>query len=324
MGFYPPDSLAHEAQRRGIELLPVDINRSGEECSVERVGAGGASGAVRIGLGYVKGLREQERAVLLRARSEGGPFASVADLAARAGVSRGALEQLAWAGACDPLAGDRRTALWQLGIAAAGETLAAGTQLALALDTGVTPALRELARWERLLADYETSGVTVSDHALAILRPRLTGVATSVQLGQLRHGVAVSVAGLVVARQRPETAGGVVFMLLEDEFGAINLIVPPPVYESHRHLVRAEPLVLAHGRLERPAAGGGAINVLVRSLQALALDERPPTLVSQLHPVDARAPGSGAADADLDPDELAAGLRAVAPPVQSFASGRRR
>jgi error-prone DNA polymerase len=322
MGFYPPDSLMHEAQRRGIELRPVDVNASSEDCSIERPGAG-SMGAVRVGLGYVKGLREDERAALLRARDEGGAFTSIADLAARAGVSRGALEQLAWAGACDGLAGDRRTALWQLGIAAPGETLPAGTQLALPLDTGATPALRELARWERLLADYETSGVTVADHAMAILRPRLTNAVTSVDLETLPHGAPVTVAGLVVARQRPETAHGVVFMLIEDELGTTNLIVPPAVYESHRHLVRAEPLLLAHGRLERPAAGGGAINVLVRSLQALALDERPPTLVTQLHPVDARAPG-GEADAELESDELAAGFRAVAPPVQSFASGRRR
>jgi error-prone DNA polymerase len=111
-------------------------------------------------------------------------------------------------------------------------------------------------------------------------------------------------------------------MLIEDELGTVNLIVPPAVYESHRHVVRAEPLLLAQGRLERPTAGGGAINVLVRELRALALDERPPGLVTQLTPVDTRAPG-GESDDDGAAEDLSA-FRAVAPPVQSFASGRRR
>ncbi len=313
MGFYPPDSLAHEAQRRGIELRAVDVNASAAECTVED------TGAVRIGLGYVRGVRADEVAALVAAREAEGLFGSLSELVARAPVARDSLDQLAWSGACDTLAGSRRGALWSLGVAIGGRRVNGGVQLALALDLGPPPALRELGRWERLLANYATSGMTLDDHALAILRPRLPGAATSADLASLCHGSAVSVAGIVVARQRPETASGVVFMLLEDEHGTINLIVPPALYERRRHIVRAEPLILANGRLERPAAGGGNVNVLVRELRTLdnELSEHSAELAHlparEVHSPIERDANAGGAD-----------LRAVAPPAQSFASGRRR
>jgi error-prone DNA polymerase len=312
MGFYPSDSLAHEAQRRGIELRAVDINASDAECTVER------DGAVRIGLGYIRGVRSDEVAALVAARAAQGPFEHPSDLLARVPLARSSLEQLAWSGACDALAGGRRAALWALGVGLASRGVPGATQLALALDAGAAPALPPLGRWERLLANYATSGMTLDDHALAILRPRLPGVATSTELARGRHGADVTVAGIVVARQRPETASGVVFMLLEDEHGTINLIVPPALYERRRHVVRAEPLVLAHGRLERPPAGGGTINVLVRELRTLddELSTQPVAPLSQL-------PSPATGEAVHTPD-AGADLRAVAPPIQSFASGRRR
>ncbi|HEY5197565.1 MAG TPA: DNA polymerase III subunit alpha [Solirubrobacteraceae bacterium] len=320
MGFYPPDSLVHEAQRRGIELLAVDINSSAAECTVE------AGGGVRIGLGYVSGVRAEEIAALVLAREQTGAFRNLAELAGAASACQPSLEQLAWSGACDALAGDRRRALWELGIAAPGRRVPGGVQLALGLETGDVPALRELGRWEVLLADYATTGVSVGDHAMAILRPHLAGVTTSLELSELPHGSSVTVAGIVVARQRPETASGVVFMLIEDELGTVNLIVPPPVYERHRHIVRAEPLVLVHGRLERPAKGGGTINVLVRTLRSLEPEhlERAGPAVARLP--DLRQDDAPDGEAHIEPERIAAagGLRAVAPPVQSFGSGRRR
>ncbi len=111
MGFYPPDALVHEAQRRGIEVLPPDVNESEAECDFDR-----GRRAVRIGLGYVRGVREQEVKELVAARQAGGRFRSLSDLASRAGAGAPSLELLAWSGACDSLvAGDRRVALWQLG-----------------------------------------------------------------------------------------------------------------------------------------------------------------------------------------------------------------
>jgi error-prone DNA polymerase len=266
----------------------------------------------------VRGVRGEEVEALVTARITDGPFTRVTDLVTRVPAARSSLERLAWSGACDGLAGDRRSALWALGITTPGRRVPGGTQLALPFDPGPLPKLRPLGRWERLLADYATSGMTLDDHALAILRPQLDGVATSLELARLEHGAAVSVAGLVVARQRPETASGVVFMLLEDEYGPINLIVSPTLYRRARHIVRAEPLVLAEGRLERPAAGGGTINVLVGELRVL--DDALAAIagggsVSRLDERASHSKEEGNAGADL---------RAVAPPVQSFASGRRR
>jgi error-prone DNA polymerase len=118
-----------------------------------------------------------------------------------------------------------------------------------------------------MLADYRTTSLSVGPHPLALLRPHLpAGVCSSEELAQLESGRSVAVAGLAVARQRPATANGVVFMLLEDEFGQVNLIVSPPVYERFRPLVRGEPLLLARGKFERL---GRNQNVVVRELVSL-------------------------------------------------------
>ncbi|HST34486.1 MAG TPA: DNA polymerase III subunit alpha, partial [Solirubrobacteraceae bacterium] len=280
MGFYAPDSLVHEAERRGIPILRLDVNASQAECTVQ-------DGGVRLGLGYIKDVGGEEVRELVAERERGGPFASLGELAGRIGVRRRTLEQLAWSGACDEIiaaprsvaggggamralgGADRRTALWQLGLATPGHDAGEGTQLALPLELPAAPRLRSLGRWQRLIADYATSGVTVGDHAMAVLRERLTApmLATSAQLTRLPSGSAVSMAGLVIARQRPGTAKGTMFLLFEDEFGTVNLIVPRAVYERHRQLARAEPLLLARGRVERSEEG--VVNLLVRELAEL-------------------------------------------------------
>jgi error-prone DNA polymerase len=118
-----------------------------------------------------------------------------------------------------------------------------------------------------MLADYRTTSVSIGAHPLALLRPRLpAAVVPTSDLGGRPHGSPIVVAGLAVARQRPATASGVVFMLLEDEFGQVNLIVPPPVYQRFRPLVRSEPLILARGTFERV---GRNQNVLVRTFESL-------------------------------------------------------
>jgi error-prone DNA polymerase len=340
MGFYAPDSLVHEAERRGIPILRLDVNASQAECAVQ-------DGGVRLGLGYIKDVSEGEVRELVAERERSGPFASLGELAGRIGVRRRTLEQLAWSGACDeiiaaPRSGvrgggalralgeaDRRTALWQLGLATPGHGAEEGTQLALPLELPAAPRLRSLGRWQRLIADYATSGVTVGDHAMAVLRERLTApmLATSAQLTRLPSGGAVSMAGLVIARQRPGTAKGTMFLLFEDEFGTVNLIVPRAVYERHRQLARAEPLLLARGRVERSEEG--VVNLLVRELAELERfiaggvegEEREAALarVHQL-PVPTQAQEAGEGDAA----DVGSSMRAVAPPIQSFAMGRRR
>ncbi len=336
MGFYAPDSLVHEARHRGIAVRGLDVNASHVQCRVE------PDLGVRLGLGYVKDVSVSDVLALVAERERSGPYRSLGDLAARCGAGRAVLARLAWSGACDSLvqgaAGDadahsrRRLALWQLGITTPARATGTDseTQLALALELPPAPRLRPLGRWQRLIADYASSGVTVSDHALAILRGRLSVplLATSAQLARLPSGCSVAVAGMVIARQRPGTAKGTMFLLFEDEFGTINLIVPKPVYERHRPLARAEPLLLAHGRLERSE---GVVNVIVRELAALerflAADtegQEPGTAthVPRLPEPDHAA--ASAAEESLEGGEIASSMRAAAPPIQSFAMGRRR
>jgi error-prone DNA polymerase len=250
--------------------------------------------AVRLGLGYVLGVRGDEVAALVAARRAGGPFRSLDDLASRAGAGRPALAQLAWSGACDALAGGRREALWRLGVAAPAYGLGEGTQLALPLTLPEAPALAPLGEWAAMIADYATTGLTVERHPLRLLRDglRRSGTVTSADLETLPHGARVRVGGLVVARQRPGTANGVVFLLLEDEAGTVNLIVPPAVYERHRLAVRTEPLLMVTATLERHASAGGAVNLLVDRLVPLdapgLLEERPAAQVKDFSLLDAR------------------------------------
>jgi error-prone DNA polymerase len=264
MGFYPPASLVRDAQRRGVEVLPPDVNRSAAGCRIQ-------AGAVRVGLGYIKGLGEAPAVALVAEREESGAFGSVADLARRAPLDRPALEALVASGACDSFGWPRRQLLWRLGLTPRPTSAARGTnkQLALPLEpTSEIPELAEQTPWERMLADYRLTSLSVGLHPLELLRPHLPGeVLSSLELEEAAHGSRVAVAGLVVARQRPATASGVVFLLLEDEHGQMNLIVPPPVYDRYRALVRGEPLLLARGRFERIERNR---NVLVADFASLA------------------------------------------------------
>jgi error-prone DNA polymerase len=332
MGFYPPDALVHEAQRRGIEVLAPDVNESQAECEMD------STGRVRIGLGYVRGVREQEVRELVDVRNSNGRFRTLSDLASRAGAGAPSLELLAWSGACDSLVqGDRRVALWQLGVATPGRDVPGGTQLALPLDLPAPPQLRRLSSWEAMLADYSSTGLTTRAHPIALLRGRIPSDAvTSRDLETRPHTARVKVGGLVVARQRPGTANGIVFILLEDEFGTINLIIPAQVYERYRLIVRTEPLMLVEGKLERFAAAGGAINILVDKVSSIAAPDQVLAEVKDFSLLDEQVrrgraeqeAARAAAAHDVEATEAEAteaeDFRAVAPPVMSFASGRRR
>jgi error-prone DNA polymerase len=305
MGFYPPDTLVHEAQRRRIAVLAPDIRRSTADCRVE-------DGGVRIGLGYVKGVSGDDvRAVV--AERERGMFRTVEELASRCSTRIDSLERLAWAGALDGLVEDgRREALWRLGVAAPGVSVPEGTQLAMPVDVAA-PALDELTPWDRLLADYGSTNMTLREHPIGLMRPSLgDDVFSSGDLLHARDGERVRVAGMVVARQRPATAKGITFMLLEDELGTINLIVPVPVYERCRLAVRAEPLLIADGKLEHRE---GTINILVSDVRRL---ERPDLPVGEVRSIEPRRAWSNddSGDAQRDGD-----LRAVMPAAHSF--GRR-
>jgi error-prone DNA polymerase len=287
MGFYPPATLVRDGERRGVTVLPPDVNRSEAACSLEAAGnahvpSGPVPGtvpqteasrivhsqAVRVGLGYVLGVGEKEAQAVV----EGRPYEDVRDLAQRAPIGGGALTALVESGACDCFGEPRRMLLWRLGLVARPESVPGSggeeRQLALPLEpTAELPDLPEQTPWELLLADYRTTNLSVGPHPLELLRPHLPrDIVSTQELEALAHGAHTAVAGLAVARQRPATARGIVFMLLEDEFGLVNLIVPPSVYESHRALVRGEPLLVARGRFEKV---GRNRNVVVERLETL-------------------------------------------------------
>jgi error-prone DNA polymerase len=268
MGFYPPDSLVHEAQRRGIRVAPPAANRSRVLCHVERADD---ELVVRIGLGYVKGVRKEEMEARVAERERTGPYRGIAELASRSGTGRASLERLAWAGALDGIPpegkAERREALWGVGVTAAGHGVRGGDQLGLPIEPPEPPPLEPLGDWGKLIADYRSTGIVLGPHPMELLRPGLGGgVSSSADLERIEDGTTVEVAGVVVARQRPETARGVTFLLLEDEHGAVNLIVPGKIYDCHRSLVRAAPLLRARGRLERRE---GTTNILVSKLVPL-------------------------------------------------------
>ncbi len=281
MGFYPPDALVHEAQRRGVEILPPDVNASEVDCRVETTGAAaGSSGnpPLRIGLGYVAELGQVDAEAVVAERRRGGLYKGISDFAGRSGASEGALQRLAWAGACDslvvggtaPVDPDRdlrRPALWAAGGVARASRTDDGAQLALPLDGSPAPPLPSLGPWDRIVADYRTTGMTLGKHPMELLRQGLPSeVLSSPSIARTRDGARVKVAGMVVARQRPATANGVVFMLLEDESGTINLIVPPRVVERDRLAVRTSGFVQAAGKLEHRE---GTTNVVVTRIERL-------------------------------------------------------
>jgi error-prone DNA polymerase len=279
MGFYPPATLVRDAQHHGIETLPPDVNASGAGCHIE-------AGAVRVGLKYVQGVGEDDAEAVVAEREANGPYATIRALAQRAPISNDELQALVEAGACDSFGLKRRELLWQLGLVPRPTTVpgSAGEakQLALPLEATVaTPELPEPTTWERMLADYRTTSLSVGVHPLELMRPYLPpGTLSTEELAEQPNNSTVAVAGMVVARQRPSTANGVVFMLLEDEHAQINLIVPPKVYDRYRAVVRGEPLLLARGRFEHADRNR---NVLVRELVSLGALARELTDGADVH-----------------------------------------
>jgi error-prone DNA polymerase len=364
MGFYPPDALVHEAQRRGIRVLGPDVNASAVLCRCEWVQEAGAGDsargadhalAVRIGLGYVTGLAEADAGSVAAARESGGDYRDLGDLAARSGASRDGLEKLAWADACAGIGAgaeqlrtgsgiDRRQALWTLGISRGarrhgkrgkGAGARASEQLPLPIDLPEAPPLEKQSAWEQVTADYSAYGISLNEHPMALIREELDpATVTSADLARIADGAEVVIAGMTVARQRPATANGVVFMLLEDEYGMTNVVVLPPVYERHRLLVRTAGLVSITGKLERREK---VVNVVAQRLHELQRPDLPLADVRPLAPPVRRETGraeegdAGAGsrrdDAYEQPRRAAAGggaiadLDAVLPPAHNF--GRR-
>jgi len=270
MGFYAPHTIVEDAKRHGVEVRGVDVLHSGWECSLEGAAEGVAAApgerpALRLGLSLVRGLPRAVGEAVREARRQA-PFSSVEDLARRARLSRAWLSRLAEAGALRSLEDGRRAALWKaMAIQAGGE----GDLFAGQMPPEVPVALAEADAAEEVAQDYATVGLSEKAHPMCFLRPALAarGARTARELSRLRDRAAVEVAGMVIVRQRPETAKGITFVSLEDETGIANLVVMPDIYERYRPLVRRAPFLLARGRVERT---GSVVNLQVRELLPLA------------------------------------------------------
>jgi error-prone DNA polymerase len=253
MGFYLPGTIVQDARRRGVEVRPVDIVRSGWGCTLEE--AGGAAGdaarplAVRMGLRFVKGLARGDVQRLLDER-RARPFASVADVARRARPPHDALLALAEAGALQPLQPDRRQALWQVHALARRHR---PEQLELPLeDPAPAPVLARLSAHEAVTWDWQRTDHSPRGHLLHPLRADLAraGLPTAREVAALPHGARARYAGIVICRQRPATAKDVTFMTLEDETGFVNLVLWARVYRQYRTLARTCSFLGVSGRIQ--------------------------------------------------------------------------
>ncbi len=254
MGFYSPSTILQDAQRHGVELAPIDVGVSDWDCVCTRPSrdAGrpdpsrpSAGTLIRLGLRLVSGLGEDAGRRIEKARAEH-PFASSEDLTARARLDKRELVLLAESGALDELCGSRRDAIWKV-VAPRPVSLFEGTD-----SEEARPPLARMSRAEQLVLDLERTGVSVSDHPMKLLRPRLPKkTRSSRDILSLRSGTKVSVAGMVICRQRPGTASGVVFVTMEDEFGFSNLVLWSTVFEKYREVATASRLLMVHGRIER-------------------------------------------------------------------------
>jgi error-prone DNA polymerase len=237
MGFYGPAQLVQDARRHGVEVRPVDVTVSGWESGLEPDAAG--CPAVRLGLNRVSGLSAEVTERLLAARAER-PFADVQDLALRSGLGPPELQRLARADALARLAGHRREQVWAAAAPRAGGAGGADNLLRRApVDESAERAqlqLIEAPEGEAIALDYAATGLTLRRHPLALLRERLAakGVRSAAQLARTADGRVVRACGLVVTRQQPATAKGVIFVTLEDETGPVNVIVWKDVREAQR------------------------------------------------------------------------------------------
>lgn len=284
MGFYSVEVLSGDAARHGIRVLPPDINRS-------RAGAWPEHGDIRLGLQQVKGIgggwadkrgkapgyRSLPERIVDERRAHGG-YRSLNDLVTRACLGREQAEALIAAGALGAFGLSRRELLWQLGLlfmpeVRRGDALRAyqpALPLPVEQDMATLPALSE---WHELAWDFERMGLSPGRHPMSLIRPLLhEGIITSRHLGgvnnpnRLEQGAEVEYAGMVVTRQRPVTASGVIFMLLEDEFGLANVVVYASLAERERALVRATPFVVVRGTVDNTKSG--LPNIIAKGFRA--------------------------------------------------------
>ena len=256
MGFYHPSTLLKDAQRRGVRVLPIDVQSSQWETTLL------SKDCIRLGLRFVKGVRASAIGHMLELR-QSHPFQNLRDFKNRTLFQSDELERLAEAGALAAFGKSRRQALWQLG------TLKHKEPLFTELPYKADPHINEMTPQERVASDYKTAEVSVGPHPLHYLRNTLSRlkIASSNELSRSPNGHEVSTAGLVVVRQRPGTAKGIFFITLEDEFGFINLIIANELFEHHRQTLICTPALVARGYVQ---SHRGVVHLKVEKVEPLS------------------------------------------------------
>jgi error-prone DNA polymerase len=246
MGFYHPATLVKDAQRHGVEIRPVDVQRSGVLCRWEDR-EGPPVGAIRLGFKFVRGLRAKA-ALSIEAEHAKGPFADAEDLSRRCDLHENEFQILASVGALAGFGLTRRAALWQV----ARLSKPAGPLLDRLTDPEPSP-LPEMTPVEETRADYGGTQLTLGPHPLAYMRPRLAekGITPAAGLDVLPNGAKVRAAGSVIVRQRPGTAKGLLFLTLEDETGMCQAVVSPDLLQKHRTLIVGSPGLVVEGILQK-------------------------------------------------------------------------
>ncbi|MDR6116550.1 MULTISPECIES: error-prone DNA polymerase [unclassified Sphingomonas] len=255
MGFYAPAQVVRDAREHGVEVRPACINTSRWDCTLEPTA--GRYLAVRLGLRQVRGLANTHGAAIVAARGDA-PFQSVEEVWRRAGVPRAAIERLAEADAFHALGGDRRQGLWKVkGLGEAPLPLFAAAD---ARETSFSPeglepdvALRPLTEGREVVEDYRALQLSLRAHPLAFLRPDLTrrGIVRCADLAHIKDGRHVEVAGIILVRQKPGSAKGVLFITIEDETGIANGILWPDRFEAQRRTVMSAAMIGMKGRVQR-------------------------------------------------------------------------
>jgi error-prone DNA polymerase len=260
MGFYQPAQLVRDAREHGVRVRPACVQASGWDMRLE-LDDDPSGPALRLGLRLVKGLGERSGRAIEEARWDGA-FTSIDDLARRARLGRDALARLADANALAAIGLERREAVFE----ALARTGPEPPLFRAASPPPEDAALPVLTPIESVAKDYATVGLTLERHPVALVRAALDqqGAVPTSALFEVEDGRAVVTAGLVICRQRPQTASGIVFFTIEDETGVANLIVRPNVFERFRKVARSARLLVAHGKVERD---GQVIHVLVRKLE---------------------------------------------------------
>jgi error-prone DNA polymerase len=273
MGFYSPAVLVKDAQRHGLRVHPIDVLRSEWPCTVEAEADGSLS--LRIGLNYAKGLRQSPAEALLDARSCGGIFTSVDDLALRVPeLNRKELIALARIGALNSLGNveHRRDALWQVEDAARPVGPLLRASIAVGAGDSRTSPLRAMTIDERIVADYSGTGLTTGPHPMAYHRAELrkAGILAAADLARAPNHETVCVAGGVIARQRPGTAKGFVFLSLEDETGIANIIITPDLFEHERSGITRSRFLQITGPVQNQ---DGVVHVKAREILPLEITQ---------------------------------------------------